>query len=131
MKRDMDLIRKILFFIEENYVAGQGAIHINIDGYSSGEIYEHCQLAYQAGLIQKPTDASTLSSKSCMVNSLTNEGYDLLDKIREDTLWNRTKNTIKNKGLPLVLETIKTIASAFVTAATEGVANAIIKNGGQ
>ncbi len=131
MKRDMDLIRKILFYIEENYVAGQGAINISIDGYSEGEIYEHCQLAYQDGLIQKPLDSSTSEGCSCMVNNLTSSGFDFLDKIRKDTTWNKTKDIIKEKGLPLILDTVKSISTALITAAAEGVANSIIKNGGQ
>ena len=131
MKRDMDLIRKILFYIEENYVAGQGAIEISIDGYSDGEIFEHCQLAYQNGLIQRPLDTSTMEGSSCLVNNLTSEGYDLLDKIREDTTWNKTKAIVKQKGLPMVTGTIKTIATAIITATAEGVTNSILKNGGQ
>lgn len=130
MKRDMELIRKILFYIEENYIAGQGAISIEIDGYSSGEIYEHCQLAYESGLIKKPLDVSTCSGAECMVNSLTNAGYDFLDKIRNDTIWSKVKETAKNKGIPLLIETIKTISTAIITAMAEGVANSIIKNGG-
>lgn len=42
----------------------------------------------------------------------------------------KVKDVIVQKGLPPVIETIKTISSAFVTAAAEGVANSIIKNGG-
>lgn len=131
MKRDMDLIRKILFYIEENYVAGQGAINISIDGYSDGEIFEHCQLAYQDGLIQEPLYSSTLlAGCSCMVNNLTSSGYDFLDKIREDTIWNKTKAIMKEKGLPMVTGTIKTIATAIISAMAEGVTNSILKNGG-
>ena len=35
------------------------------------------------------------------------------------------------KGLPLILDTVKTISTAIITAAVEGVVNSIIKNGGQ
>ena len=134
MKRDMDLIRKILFYIEDNYQAGGSPIDIcvgSIDGYSSGEIYEHCQLAYQAGLIQKPIEASTMTGRFCLVSSLTNNGYDYLDKIREDTIWNNTKKIIKEKGLPMLVETIKSISTTLISAATEGAVNSIMKNGGQ
>ena len=130
MKRDMDLLRKILFYIEENYVAGQAAINVSLSGYSEGEIYEHCMLAYQSGLIQKPLDTSTTTSYSCMVNNLTNAGFDYLDSIRDDTQWNKIKKTIKDKGLPLIIGTVKTIATAFVEAAAKGVADSIIQNGG-
>lgn len=53
-----------------------------------------------------------------------------MDKIRDNTIWKKTKDIIKDKGLPLVFETIKTISTAFITAATEGVTNSILKKGG-
>ena len=55
---------------------------------------------------------------------------DYLDKIRDNSTWKKIKDVISQKGLPLVFDTIKTIADAFITAAAEGVANSIIKNGG-
>lgn len=133
MTRDMDLMRKILFYIEDNYQAGQGFIQtIEIDGYTPEVISEHIVLAYDARLVQNIRKIQMMGAPSIYwVGNLSNEGYDLLDKIREDTIWNQTKSVIKEKGLPLVAETIKTVATAFITAAAEGVANSILKNGGQ
>lgn len=131
MKRDMELIRKILFYIEDNYNAGGPAISVNFDGYTSGEIYEHCLLAYDSGLIQKFIDVSTLGGRDCMLRGLSNAGYDYLDKIRDEGTWRKTIKTITEKGLDMSINTIKTISTAFITAAAEGVANSIIKNGGQ
>ncbi len=54
----------------------------------------------------------------------------MLDKIRADTVWNKTKSVIGEKGLPLVTGTIKTISTAIITAAAEGVTNSILKNNG-
>lgn len=130
MKRDMDLVRKILFYIEENYVAGGPEISIHIAGYSDSVIYEHCILMKNDGLIGKLLDTSALENKSCAVGNLTSEGFDLLDKIRADTVWNRTKSVISEKGLPLITGTIKTISTALITAAAEGVTNSILKNNG-
>ena len=61
---------------------------------------------------------------------MINEGDDYLDKIRNDTVWNKTKEVIAQKGLPLVIGTIKTISNAVISAMAEGVAKAIIENGG-
>ena len=127
MKRDMDLIRKILFYVEENYKPMDQFVNVSIPEYDHATLQEHCVLAFQAGLVNKVC----VKCGSCIVYNLTNAGYDYLDKIRNDTIWNKTKDTIKKKGLPLVIDTIKTVANAFVTATAEGVANAIIKNGGQ
>lgn len=130
MKRDMDLIRKILFYVEENYVAGGPEIDVHIDGYLDSIIYEHCILMKDDGLIMKLLDTSSLESKSCKIGNLTSEGFDFLDKIRTDTVWNRTKSVINEKGLPLITGTIKTISTAIITAAAEGVTNSILKNKG-
>lgn len=131
MKRDMDLVRKILFYIEENYRAGLGIINVKIDGYNNNVIYEHCKLIFQAGLIQSFDECSTMSSCEFMVGNLSNAGYDYLDKIRENTIWNKTKEIIKKKGLPMIIDTIKTISTAVISAATEGAVSAFLKNGGQ
>ena len=131
MKRDMELVRKILFYIEENYVAGEKWLrNIDIEGYDYAVIMEHVVLAYENGLIQDIKDISTLGGISYWIGNLSNAGYDFLDKIRSDTVWNKTKTAIKEKGLPMVTGTISTIANAFISAAAEGVANSILKSGG-
>lgn len=131
MKRDMELVRKILFYIEDNYAAGEKWLRdIDIEGYEYAVIMEHVILAYESNLIQDIKDVSTLSGTSYWIGNLSNTGYDFLDKIRSDTVWNKTKNTIKEKGLPFITGTISTIANAFISAAAEGVANSILKNGG-
>ena len=132
MKRDMELIRKILFYVEENYTAGQGWIkQINIDGYDSNTITEHIILAYESGFFQDVKNIATLSGNAYWVGNLSNEGYEFLDKIRNDTIWIKTKTALTKKVLPMVAETIKTVATAFITATAEGMTNSILKNGGQ
>lgn len=131
MKRDMELVRKILFYVEENYVAGQKWLrNIDIEGYDYDVIMEHVLLVYENGLIQDIKDISTLGGISYWIGNLSNAGYDFLDKIRSDTVWSKTKTTIKEKGLPMVTGTISTIANAFISLAAEGVVNSVLKSGG-
>jgi hypothetical protein len=54
---------------------------------------------------------------------LTWEGHDFLDKIRENTMWNRTKNRIKENALPMTLEVIKTIATSLINDQLSGYLN--------
>jgi len=70
---------------------------------------------FEAGLIKsyKPTYASD-KIYFFSVGALTWEGHDFLDKIRENTMWNRTKNRIKENALPMTLEVIKTIATSLI-----------------
>lgn len=131
MTRDMDLVRNILLEIEKNY-QGQEITAFNIKGYDYNMIAYHCEIMYDAGLISSFNAERVWGGATAFfsVGGLTWAGHDYLDKIRDDTIWGKTKKTIKDKGLPLIFDTIKTIASAFITAAAEGVANSVIKNGG-
>lgn len=130
MKRDMDLVRKILLEIEEEYVSTP-IYDLEIESYDMATIAYHCKILHEAGLVSD-YDAQYGSGEiiDFAVGGLTWEGCDYLDKVRDDSIWQKTKSTIKEKGLPLVIETIKAISSAFITAAAEGVANSILKNGG-
>ena len=130
MKRDMDLVRLILLKIEEEYVS-TAMYDLTIEGYDMPTVAYHCKILYEAGLISA-YDALYAEGLLCYfgVGALTWDGNDYLDKVRDSSIWEKTKETIAQKGLPLVFDTIKTIAITFITAATEGIANSILKNGG-
>lgn len=131
MKRDMDLAREILLEIEEQYIS-TAIYDLEIKGYDMATVAYHCKILHEAGLISAyKAQYANNDIWSFGVGSLTWEGNDYLDKVRDNSTWSKTKNIIKEKGLPLIFDTIKTISSAIITAAAEGVANSIIKNGGQ
>lgn len=131
MKRDMDLVRLILLEIEKQY-ASTAIYNLDIDGYDMATTAYHCKLLNEAGLISAyKAQYADNDINSFGVGSLTWEGNDYLDKVRDNSIWRKTKDTITQKGLPLVFDTIKTISTAFITAAAEGVANSILTNGGQ
>lgn len=116
MKRDMELCRKILFEIEDKYVDAV-IYNLAIDGYSMAEVAYHCKLLHEAGLI------SAYSSQNAdnhiyifAVGALTWEGHDFLDKIRTDTVWNKTKDIISKKGLPMVLDVVKQVSTSLMTS---------------
>lgn len=119
----MELIRKILFAIEEKYV--DSAIYdLEIDGYDLKSIAYHCLILKDAGLV---CDYDAIFGGDELldfgVGALTWEGHDFLDKIRNDTIWNKTKETIKSKGLPMILDVVKSVSSAIVSGIVNGVIN--------
>lgn len=120
MKRDMELCRKILFAIEEQYV--DTALHnLKIPEYTMEQVAYHCKILKEAGLI---TNYKALFASNHIVGfgvgSLTWEGHDFLDRIREDTIWNKTKGLIKNKALPMTLDVVKEIATAVISETLKG-----------
>ncbi len=124
MKRDMELMRKILFRIEEVFPVGQLIIHgVNIENYDMATIADHCQLLFEAGLINAYTPTrGGAGAKVLMysIGNLTNAGYDFLDRVREETVWNKTKSVIKDKGLPMIIEVIKDVSSTIISSMVEG-----------
>ena len=118
MQHDMELIRKILFTIEEKYVdTWLGGNEISIDGYDMKTVAYHCAILHDAGLIydykgQYGDDELLFFG----VGRLTWAGHEFLDKIKNDTVWNKTKGVIKEKGIPFVLDAVKEIATAITTS---------------
>ena len=115
MGRDMDLIRKILLEIEAK-PSDATVNNLKIEGYTLQEIAYHCKILYGGGLIDYyygvVADGGFLLR--FIVGSLTLEGHEFLDKIRDDTIWDETKETIKEKGIPFILDTVKQISSAII-----------------
>lgn len=127
MKRDMDLVRLILLEIEDKY-RSTAIYDLAIDGYDTEMVAYHCKILYEAGLISD-YKAQYADNEIYVfgVGSLTWDGNDFLEKIRDDSQWKKVKETITKKGLPLVVDTIKSVANALISATVEEITNSIIK----
>lgn len=127
MKRDMDLVRLILLEIEDKY-SSTAIYDLAVDGYDTETVAYHCKILYEAGLISD-YKAQYADNEIYVfgVGSLTWDGNDFLEKIRDDSRWKIVKETIRQKGLPMVIETIKSVANAFISAAVEGITNSMLK----
>lgn len=124
MKRDMDLIRNLLIKVEEVYEPGAGSINfskIRIDGYDDKVIAEHLLLMKEAGLIRNINAKQYVTGSTMLsIGNLTNEGYDTLEKFRNDTVWNKTKEIARDKGLPMLIDIFSQVASTVIAGITEG-----------
>ena len=123
LKRDMDLCRKILFKIEEQYI-DTALSNLELENYDNLQIAYHCKILNEAGLIDfYNAQYADNSLYFFSVGSLTWEGHDFLDKIREDTTWNNVKKIIKDKALPFTLEVAKTIATDLLAVSMKAALN--------
>ncbi|MGI5873506.1 MAG: DUF2513 domain-containing protein [Bacillota bacterium] len=94
MKRDIDLLRDILLQIE-NAPAGKSIDDSDIAGseYDPDIIRYHIKLLYDAELIEGheiPMAGSALPGY--VISSLSSDGFDFLDAIREKTTWEKIKS---------------------------------------
>ena len=122
MQRDMELIRKILFELEEQYKPGDGFLFgLNIEDYDLQTIAEHCDLLQQKGLITayKPVRGGD-TIIAFQVGNLSSPGYDYLELIRNDDIWDKTKKELKKKKLPQTIEAIAKIAGIFTGEVIKG-----------
>jgi hypothetical protein len=115
MVRDIDLMRKILIVIERDYQPGKGNMPgPSIDGYDRSTVAEHCDLLEQDGLI-KEYKASYADDAiyAFWIGNLTTRGYDYLELIRNDDVWEKTKAELDAKPHPKVVDEIARIAGIF------------------
>ena len=121
MKRDMDLVRKIVFALEE-HEHGHAPRSFRIEGYDEEMVGYHVHLMMQAGLV-KGADTTHLgsTSPSAIPIALKWEGHEFADAARSDTVWNKTKAVIKDKvgsvGIGLLVEVLKQQAKQMLGVA--------------
>ena len=98
MKRDFDLIREILLAIEsfepERISTLQSISPTDFSGTAAQNLH-HITMLIDAGLIDKVTHDLT---PTFQVRGLTMAGHDFLDAIRDQTVWDKTKDQLKQAG---------------------------------
>ena len=110
MKRDFELIRKLLFYFEEK-TDPQFVKCPEIEGYEELTIKYHLLLLAQAGLIDyEPELTKTGRLIQVIAFNLTWSGHEFLDAIRNEGTWNKIKAFVKEKGATLSFDVIKVVA---------------------
>ena len=59
-------------------------------------------------------DAGLVTRYSKDTYRITNDGYDFLEAIRDEGLWQKTKDTVSKTGGNATLEIVKTLAIGFL-----------------
>jgi Hypothetical protein (DUF2513) len=110
MKRDMELVRKLLFHLEErNSVKAQ--LTFTIDGYDDVAIRYHLLLLAQAKLIDfEPEQTKTGRIIRPHVLGLNWNGHEFLDSVRSDKVWRKLLKYAKDKGGALPFDVLRAVA---------------------
>lgn len=121
MKRDFDLIRKLLIFFEEKE-GPESVILPRIEGYSDIQIKYHCILLYDAGLLMCEPVISSTSDRviSVIPFDLTWNGHEFLTKIKNENIWKKVKEQIKEKGINLSFNLVNEIAKKLLSESLIG-----------
>jgi len=115
MRRDWDLLRRIMLQVEELPDSRSLLFSDGIRGVDAEAAFYHMRLLIEAGLAEGDCQGCVGSANDGTLCRLTWQGHELLDHIRRDTIWNRVKETVRKKSLDLSLEVIKAAAIAILT----------------
>ena len=107
MKRDMDLVRRILLEVE-SWPVDQWACAVEIPGVDPQVVSYHVRLLHEAGLLRR-IDASAGSDIIWWVNSLTWQGHEFVEAAREETRWQSAVSTITEKGGALLFDLLREV----------------------
>lgn len=115
MKRDMDLVRKLLLFVEENQeFDSMDSQEIELDGYSEGQIGYHLKIMVDGGLLDaQDTTTNDSVSYDFFIRSITLYGHEFLDAVRDAGVWNHTKKALLPIG-SASLDVVESIAVAYI-----------------
>ena len=109
MKRDFDLIRKILLYVEENHDEGSLMIK-KLEDYNNQTLIFHCKILEEKGFLKGTAlESLTSGNDDFQCFGITYDGYEFLDKIRNKTFWEKIKKYAKHHAMEISFNTINTI----------------------
>jgi len=127
MKRDMDLIRKILLKVEDDC---DDNTSLEIDGYSKKDVNYHIYLLNEAGLIEalicKPAHCfgdedfrinkykPDFEEMGCIIYNLTWNGHEFLDACRDEGIWAQTKEKISRVAISVPVSVLSNVLTAVI-----------------
>lgn len=105
MKRDMELVRKILLAAEALPYAEDFQ---SLDGVDEEQFITHALWLKQAGLIEAVGMAGSGSdAKFAIVQGLTWDGTEFVSALQDETLWAKAKERFMRPGISFTLEIVK------------------------
>jgi hypothetical protein len=119
MKRDMEVIRKLLMFFNEKEGPEMVAAPDIGAEFSESVVQYHLRLMCQAGWLNYEAERSSTSERMIRVYplDLTWEGHEFLAKINADGVWPKLRAIISAKGGSMAVSVISQLATKLALEA--------------
>lgn len=115
MKRDWEIIREILIRLDEKGVETHALKSEDFDEHIRSNITYQVELLEEAGLVDATIIKTMTDPPDFMAFRLTWHGHELLDAIRNDSVWNKTKQSFVSKGLSMTFDLVKSVAISIAS----------------
>ena len=109
MKRDWEIIRTILLKLEASESPNTALNADNIEDFPEQEVAYNMRLLEQGGYINAIfSESKTGDGKIhvALARSLNISGHELLDTIRSDTVWGKTKEKFQASGVEMTFDLV-------------------------
>jgi len=118
MKRDMDLCREILRFIESSdpgvFTVDAPALAGAFAEQEQDAVDYHVALLVDAGFIDA---TGTVAAGAPVVKGLTWQGHEFMEKCRDEGLWEKGKQLLKEKTGGIALELLSPVLTSLAKQA--------------
>lgn len=110
MKRDLELVRKILLAMEA-YEHGFAPADFTVAGYDQAVIGHHVWLMAQGELVTAvPSTTFADASPIALAQSITWKGHEFLATARNEKVWSKVRTELKDRGLSLPFALVQDLA---------------------
>ena len=119
MTRNWEIIREILLRLESTNTPNAYVNANSFDGLPEQEVAYNMRLLSEAGYIEaKITSSSSGDGKIdvALANRLTNVGHDLLDTMRNESVWNKVKEKFTSNGIDMTFDLVVSVGKKIIEA---------------
>lgn len=117
MIKNWEIIRAILLRLEASCVPNTTIHAQEIEGFPEQEVAYNMRLLNNAGFINATIRDSNTGNGHitfAIAKSLTNTGHELLDTIRNESVWSKVKDACKTKGLDMTFDLVLTVGKKIM-----------------
>lgn len=109
MERDMELVKRILLALEDRNDYRE---EFRMPSEDQTRLMYHLKIMEQAGLVEK-TFHPAGDNLTWIYASITWDGQEFLESIKNDKVWNKIISKVKDEGANLPFAVIKSLAIKY------------------
>lgn len=120
MVRNWDIIRAILLKLEAGQTARLAVQPNHIEGFEPQEVAYNLALMKDAGLIEAMVHYSSEGDGEiaiALARGMTWKGHELLDSIRNESVWSDVKKRFREKSLDMTVDLVMKVSGSLIAAA--------------
>lgn len=119
MTRNWEAIREILLRLESTSTPNASVNAKSFDGFSEQDVAYNMRLLSEAGYIQAKIMSSSAGDGQinlALAIRLTNSGHDLLDTMRNESVWSKVKERFASNGIEMSFDLVVSVGKKIIEA---------------